>query len=129
MRRRSNPRRRSSGSDWISTLERRMSRRAKSRCRQLVPHPPVQFPTASLRRPATPLLEEERNFVITALISDGAHPLKNNLSLSGTAFSSRNDQVDAIEVQTAEVTDERLTLDKPQLCRLDPALVHPAQYL
>ena len=69
---------------------------SRERMRQLVPGLSVEDATVYLLVNAAPLLEEEGNTGIDALITDTAHPIRFDRPRSGAGFSPGDGPVDAL---------------------------------
>src|SRR3954468_10744319 len=95
---------------------RRTEQELSGRCQELnpahrrhrVPGPPVEFSPAGLRRPAAPLLEEERDVLVLAAITQVAHPRRVNAPVSRTGLATGDQPVDATEVEPCERAEQRL---------------------
>ena len=73
---------------------------------QFVPGPSVKDATIHLLVDTAPLLEEEENTGIDALITDAAYPIRFDRSRSGAGFSPGDSPVDAPEMQLSQIPEQ-----------------------
>ncbi|SRR6266568_1666160 len=81
-----------------------------------IPSPAIKRSTAGLGGPATPLLEEEGDSVRLAVVSEAPHPVRTYRARVVTGLPSRDQPVDAVEVQF-DGADQGLGRDEPHRSR------------
>ena len=76
---------------------------------------------------AAPLLEEERHALLAALIADGDDPLPLHRTRAGAALAADDDPTDSGKINLAEIFEQRLDGQEPNLGRRLPQMVNARQ--
>jgi hypothetical protein len=76
---------------------------------------------------SSPLLKEERNPIVSALVSNGNHPLLSHWSRTSSAFSSHNHPMDFAQVEHAEIFEQ--WLDRKEAGPQSIILLFPTSFL
>ena len=80
--------------------------------RHLVPRPPVQFPAVFLLLHTAPLLEEEGDSRLSALVTDIPDPLRVHRPSTGAAFAAHDCPVHPIKIKVGQRAKERFQREK-----------------
>lgn len=94
-------------------------------CRHLVPCLAVKFPTMTLFLHTTPLLEEERDACLLALVANVRHPYRIHRSSARPGLATDDCPINAAQIEIAEWTDKRFEGEKLNLRACLPQMVNP----
>jgi hypothetical protein len=94
---------------------------------KFVVSPAIKFSAQHGFPNTTPLLEEEGHLFSTALVSNGEHPFLLHASGTGSAFASHNYPMNAFQVHSTKVLEQRLHGQESSMGVRTPQIINAGQ--